>query len=509
MRLSVVKQNIAVICRAAPMLDHLYRNATPVFNFLKRFPGNWLAAEATVLDHALQRRLAMAGPVGQVTGATLGVMTMQMQQGMDEWLRANAAYIRARQQQGWKRQTSMISMSSGALKPDLRAKRRKLVFAHRMLRKCMQRKQRFTALRELTAQGMLSVLETLSPVTICTPQALIEAFFGLRTFDLIVFDEAGIIPLESAIPCMMMTTQSIVSGDPMQMTPSAYFMSKSDQDHMPETLLDWVAETRTVRPLNWHYRSRYQKLIDWSNKHFYDGKLQTVPAPDEDSVNPIRVHQVQGQYVDGRNVIEAQQVVSHVRRMMVENGQESILLVALSTQQADEIEKALSHAAAQDPYFDMLLEQASVSTNGVLIRTLEHLQGDERDHVVISIGYGPDEQGKVRLLMGALVREGGERRLNVLFSRARISMDVFCSFKVNDLPVSDNPGIHHLRSFLKKYVDGGKGHAQKATQNFYTLHDAMVFNDLSALSYVFVLLPLLQTRGWQVQQHTIPDMLTA
>lgn len=508
-RISRLQDNIIVLLQLAPVLSEMHRNAVQVFDFLKRFPSDWIAAEATVLDYALQRRLAMAGSAGQISGNTLEVMTMQMQQGMDEWLKSNAQYIQARQQQNWQTQIRLVAMSSSSLKPDLRAKRRKLVFAHRMLRKTVQRKQRFVSLRELSHQGMLPVLETLSPITIATPEVLVEAFFGLRTFDLIVFDEAGIVPLESAVPCMVIANQSIVSGDPMQMTPSSYFVSKSEDDNLPETLLDWCAETRSVRPLNWHYRSRYQKLIDWCNKWFYEGKLNTVPSPDEDEIHPIQVHQVKGAYSNGVNCAEAEMVALQVRRMMVEYGKTSILVVAMSTAQSEQIESSLALLSANDPYFDLLLEQAVLSVDGLMIRTIEHLQGDERDHVIISVGYGPDESGKLRLLMGSLVREGGERRLNVLFSRARLSMDVFCSFSPKELPISDNPGIHHLRSFLTRKKNERVPQDLGVHNDTIVLNDAMVFEEFSAISYVFVLLPLLKKKGWKVQQNTLPDMLTA
>ena len=227
--------------------------------------------------------------------------------------------------------------------------------------------------------------------------------------------------------------------------------------------------------LGWHYRSRSEELIAFSNAVFYAGKLITIPSVKRRrGAEPIIAaaategaerwrdaversvsfhHTPFGRFAQRRNVDEAAYVAEMVRALLAAKSGKSLGVVAFSEAQAAEIERALERLAKSDAKFRRAYEaelerEIDGAFAGLFIKNLENVQGDERDLIIVSVGYAPDKTGKLRLNFGPVNREGGERRLNVLFTRAREHLALVSSIRAGDLGAVANDGALCLKSYL-------------------------------------------------------------
>jgi very-short-patch-repair endonuclease len=220
-----------------------------------------------------------------------------------------------------------------------------------------------------------------------------------------------------------------------------------------ESVLGQSKRSGTFRslPLTWHYRSRHENLIAFSNHRFYGGRLITFPSASETAPDlGVESFSVPGVYRRGTsrdNAIEAQAVVDRVF-IHAETGQRSIGVVAFSEAQASLIEAMLQRDSRYgDPEFADLMSADRLE--GLFIKNLENVQGDEREVIIFSVGYGPDEHGKMTMGLGPIINEGGWRRLNVAVTRARSRVEIVSSFGPEALAESANPGIDALRRYME------------------------------------------------------------
>jgi very-short-patch-repair endonuclease len=282
-------------------------------------------------------------------------------------------------------------------------------------------------------------------------------------FDLVVFDEASQMPTYDAIGAIARGNQLIVVGDSRQLPPTSFFeRQKSDEeyseDDLPEELESILeeAEAAGIKPLrlDWHYRSRHESLIAFSNRQYYENRLHTFPAAfSEHPRLGVQWCEVpDGVYDYGKsktNLKEAEAMVAEiVRRLRDPKKQNSSLgVVTFSQAQQSLVEDLLDAARSEypeiEPYFTTVSEP-------VFVKNLETVQGDERDVILFSICYGPDAAGIIRMNFGPLNNKGGERRLNVAITRARKQMLVFSRLRPEqiDLSRTQATGVHHLRTFL-------------------------------------------------------------
>ena len=193
--------------------------------------------------------------------------------------------------------------------------------------------------------------------------------------------------------------------------------------------------------LTHHYRSQHPALISFSNKHFYQNKLCAYPTAHQQT-HPIRLHYCEKSvFVDRKNLVEAQTLARTLEKQL-QNSVESVGVVAFSQEQLTCIWEQLTIEAQEK--ITAQLEQ------GIgFFKTLEHVQGEECEHLFISIGYAKNEKGKFQLRMGPLNRRNGYRRLNVLFTRAQKNIHVFTSVKAQDFPISDNEAMQLLRLYIQ------------------------------------------------------------
>ena len=282
-------------------------------------------------------------------------------------------------------------------------------------------------------------------------------------FDIVVFDEASQLPTCKAIGVIARGKEAVIVGDPKQMPPTSFFMEQVDDgdddfetDDLESILDDCLAISMPQMFLAWHYRSRHESLITFSNKAFYDGRLYTFPSPD-DRMSKVTMVDCAGSFDSGKtrtNKIEAQAVIDEIikRAHDPELSKYSVGVVTFNIQQQSLIEDLLDEAASKDP---VLEKWAFGSEEPIFVKNLENVQGDERDVILFSIGYGKDETGKLIMNFGPLNRDGGWRRLNVAVTRSRIEMKVFSSMSPEEIRINDtaSEGVRAFKRFLQ-YASG-------------------------------------------------------
>ncbi len=277
-------------------------------------------------------------------------------------------------------------------------------------------------------------------------------------FDVVVFDEASQLPTSEAVPALARAKSAIVVGDEKQLPPTSFFHTGyADRDNLEnedmESLLEeWLALGLPERHLTWHYRSKHESLIAFSNAMYYGNRLSTFPSPDamESKVRFIFARDGVYDRAGGKcNRAEAELLVDEVIRRLSDprTAGASIGVVTFSTAQQEYIEKLLSRAISANN----LEEKAYDREEPVFVKNLENVQGDERDVILFSVCYGPDKNGRISLNFGPLNQYGGWRRLNVAVSRAREEMLIYSSMTsaMIDLSRTGSKGVAGLKAFLE------------------------------------------------------------
>ncbi|SFM21332.1 DUF4011 domain-containing protein [Marinobacter zhejiangensis] len=338
-----------------------------------------------------------------------------------------------------------------------------------ILRHELQKKTRHKPVREMM-ETIPEVITSLAPCLMMSPLSIAQFLSaGQALFDVVIFDEASQITVWDAVGSLARGKQVIVAGDPKQMPPTNFF-ARSDDDpdgdvddegDLESILDELIGSSIPQRVLNLHYRSRRESLIAFSNSRYYDSSLITFPAP----VHPDRgvsLVRPDGFYARGKarhNQGEAKAIVAEiVRRLTSEDPSErkhSIGVVTFNSEQQSLIEDLLDKARAEDPSIEWAFSEED-TLEPVFVKNLETVQGDERDVILFSITYGPDESGHVTMNFGPLNRSGGERRLNVAMTRARTEMKVFSTLAPEqiDLTRTQARAVSDLKHFLE-YAERG------------------------------------------------------
>jgi hypothetical protein len=338
-----------------------------------------------------------------------------------------------------------------------------------------EKKVRHKPIRRMLEEAGEAV-QAIKPVFMMSPLsvAMYLAPRGPR-FDLVIFDEASQVKPEDAFGPILRARQAIVVGDSRQMPPTSFFdkltqledENPADPDNQPPPEPNLTRDFESIlalmsarlppgsalrRDLRWHYRSRHDSLIAVSNRLFYRDRLIVFPTADRRrrDLGLVFHHQAAAAYGRGssqKNIPEAEAVAAAVVRHLRERPELSLGVAAFSVAQQDALEEALERlgpSTEEAAAFD-----ARHPTEPFFIKNLENVQGDERDVIFISVGYGRDVEGRLTLSFGPLNQEGGERRLNVLITRARARCEVFSNLRASDLPASGVPaGVAALREFL-------------------------------------------------------------
>ncbi|MFE4702798.1 DUF3320 domain-containing protein [Streptomyces sp. NPDC056738] len=328
-----------------------------------------------------------------------------------------------------------------------------------------EKKTRHMPVRELLGRTR-DVVQSIKPCFMMSPLTVSQFLPPDFHFDVVVFDEASQVRPSDAVNCVYRGRTLIVAGDDKQLPPTSFFDSSVDDDSdeyaqdVPDSFesLLHACKAGAMRelPLTWHYRSRHENLITFSNREFYGNSMVTFPgALDEGNDVGVAFLQADGVYDRGGrrdNRLEADFVARRVLHHFDTRPGRTLGVVALSQAQASAIDQAVQQARSARPDLDHCFTEDRL--DGFFIKNLESVQGDERDVMIMSVGYGPDEHGKLGLNFGPINKGGGWRRLNVAVTRARHRMEVVSSFRGTSLSDSPNESVQYLKRYLE-YAENG------------------------------------------------------
>ena len=421
----------------APLLDEIGADSVTPDLLAAAFDYAWYQS---ILD---QIRVRDPG-YGAEYGAALDEIAEEFRRRDTEHLAANRARVRS----VWARQ-----LRETVDKHPLQA---------RVIRKQAALRRGHLPLRRLLDQTG-DVLFALKPCWAMSPLMVSQVLPLARMFDLVIFDEASQIVPADAIGSMIRAHQVVVAGDDRQLPPTNFFRQVDsgdpDDDDLGdetvsfgagfESVLDALRPLLPTCPLNWHYRSRDERLVAFSNDRIYGGALTTFPGVARDDC--LR-HVVTG---------DADDEVAEVVRLILEHARtrpsESLGVIALGMRHAERVDAALRAALSSAGAADLEAFFAEDVPEPFFVKNLERVQGDERDAIIMSVGYGKHSDGRMRYQWGPLLRDGGERRLNVAATRAKRRLTVVSSFSSHDVDPARlvKPGARLLAEYLEYARAGG------------------------------------------------------
>ena len=325
------------------------------------------------------------------------------------------------------------------------------------------KKKRHIPIRQLVRRSGRA-LQALKPCFMMSPQSVAQYLVpGETHFDLLLMDEASQLKLEDAIGTIARSNQVAVVGDPKQLPPTTFFerIIEADPDfdettaaEEAESILDVCQNCFDKRRLRWHYRSEHEQLIAFSNHEFYDNDLIVFPSPHpKDESYGVHYKYVEnGYYTKRRNRTEAQQVAMAVIEHLQRHPELSLGVATFNLEQRDLIHDILEHLQKENPWLEKAFKKNENPEYPFFIKNLENVQGDERDVIIISTTYGPDQNaGKVYQRFGPINSPVGWRRLNVIVTRAKRRLIIFTSMHSSDIRVT--PGASQGVIALKKYLE--------------------------------------------------------
>lgn len=338
-----------------------------------------------------------------------------------------------------------------------------------LVRREANKKTRHIPTRRLFEQAP-DVLTALRPCWTMSPLAVSQILPARPLFDLVVFDEASQILPADAVPALLRAPQAVVAGDRRQLPPTTFFANSTaevDDEDLDETaavsgyesILDVLDTTLGSRMLTWHYRSEDERLIGFSNHQIYDSSLTTFPgAADDDCLGHVMVRHRPGVPMETRsNPDEVDAVVELLVDHARTRPDQSLGVIAMGQYHAARIDAALRQRLAEDgdPDLDAFFEESNEERT--FVKIIERVQGDERDAIILTVGYGKTPDGRLPYRFGPLLQDGGERRLNVAVTRARKRLTLVSSFSHADMDPerSSAKGVELLRLYLKYAESGG------------------------------------------------------
>lgn len=338
----------------------------------------------------------------------------------------------------------------------------------RVLKREFNKKSRFIPTRKLI-EKLPNLLPKFKPCIMMSPLT-VSTYFGTNIdweFDMVIFDEASQVKPEYAIGSIARGKQLIVAGDSKQMPPTSFFDGSSSDDEIVdvdqedsselESILDALSVELPETHLDWHYRSKDESLITFSNLKFYENRLLTFPSEKIDKASSVKFSHVSNGIWESRNgnKNEAIKVLEAIIEYADNFPNKSLGVVSFGKSQAVQIEEQLEKFLEQNPKYQSYFDENKPEP--FFIKNLENVQGDERDIIIISVGYGYRPDGKIIMNFGPLTKSGGERRLNVAASRAKEKMHIISSIKSADIRIDDtsNKNRQVLRDFLD-YAERGR-----------------------------------------------------
>jgi len=464
------------------------------------------------------------------------------------FLKSNSAAIRSEVRKRFREHVRISNQLAAQLSEEQKTLKKTYASGRRDLEHEFGKTMRYRSIRDLAAGATGEVIRDLKPVWLMSPLSVSDTLpLDSEAFDVVIFDEASQIPVEEAVPAAYRAKQVIVVGDEMQLPPTTFFASGREEgdaleveidgeqievDLDAESFLAQAGRNLSSTLLAWHYRSRSEALISFSNAAFYSGNLFTIPDRQithgdhgelriknaSDAVGftdallkrSISLHLLEnGLYEQRRNIPEAAYIAEIVRELLRRETKLSIGIVAFSEAQQGEIERALTHLANEDEVFGARLEaeynrEENDQFCGLFVKNLENVQGDERDIILLSICYGYDRDKRMLMNFGPINQRGGEKRLNVIFSRARHHMAVITSIQHEAITNDYNDGAKALKDFLRYAENQSRGDtttARSVLENLNPINRGSLGAKVARDQVVEKLAAALRARGHEVDLH--------
>ncbi len=370
-----------------------------------------------------------------------------------------------------------------------------------VLRHEMQKQRRQIPLRQLLSKAGHAI-QAVKPVFMMSPLSVSQFLDpGALDFDMLLIDEASQVRPVEALGAAARCRQMVCVGDDKQMPPTQFFGTvlgevdtrNTEEPDMQagdvESILGLcIASNMPQRMLRWHYRSKHQSLIAVSNREFYNNNLYIIPSPERTSELGLKIRFIEnGRFVDRVNLIEAQAVAQAVIDHAKSHPKWTLGVGAFSVTQRDAVLNAVETLRKEHLGLEAFFDPSS--PDPFFVKNLENIQGDERDAIFVSVGYGPDENGKVSLNFGPVSGQGGERRLNVLMTRAKRRCEIFSSMKAEDIDLTRATG--RGPAVFRAFLD----YAQKGAPT--TAAKGAVADD----KFPEVVLAELKKKGYECQTH--------
>ena len=543
--LATLREQTGTLAELSPILGELLEMPELFRHALRHAEVPLPGFEAAIGNKSMNVVYRADRAVNRFDGRMLARKMEQLEKRYREWLGLNARCIRAGVRRKFLEHVNVSSLPASQLTPEQKIFKKTYAAGRRELEHEFSKTMRYKSIRDLAAGDTGQVIQDLKPIWLMSPLSVSDTLpLDPDLFDVVIFDEASQIPLEEAIPAIYRSHQAIVVGDEMQLPPTTFFASSRDEEDSvvveeagerievdldSDSFLNQSAQNLPSTLLAWHYRSRYESLISFSNAAFYGGNLFTIPdrqraladlpelivhANEEGGKNvdgllgrSISFHFMEhGVYEDRRNPNEAAYIAQLVRGILQRDTKLSIGLVAFSEAQQGEIESALNHLAEEDSEFAARLETEHVREEndvfcGLFVKNLENVQGDERDIIIMSVCYGHDAGGRMLMNFGPINQRGGEKRLNVIFSRARHHMAIVSSIRHSDITNDYNDGANSLKNFLQYAAAVSKGDAaaaRRVLENLNPLSRKALAPVTKGDAVVANLAVALQARGYAV-----------
>lgn len=466
-----------------PHLKELSSAEITLKNLILQEPYSPEQIEALLAKNSIQRFFDLNPELLKISGSAIAHHLEKIEALYEKFMQLNASYVRSLQRDKYKALIRASELSVAGKSEQEKEEKRVLSDGRKILQNEFDKTMRYKSIRELATLESGKLIRELKPVWLMSPLSVSDTL-PMQTdyFDVVIFDEASQITVEEGIPSIYRAPQTIVVGDEMQMPPSHFFSSIAEEEPEEEIQLDadsFLQQGARKFPsvmLGWHYRSRHESLIGFSNSAFYENRLLTIPdridqqkeqvaivaEKKEDAIKnlpnvlsrPISYHFLKhGMYEERTNLAEAEYIAEMVRVLMKDDKNMSIGVVAFSQEQQGEIEDAIMRLCVIDKDFEQDIEEEYKRVEdgqfmGIFFKNLENIQGDERDIIIMSTCYGYDEHGKMLMNFGPINRQGGEKRLNVIFSRAKQHMCVVSSIKHTDIKNEHNAGANYFKKYL-------------------------------------------------------------
>ncbi|MCX6320094.1 MAG: AAA domain-containing protein [Bacteroidetes bacterium] len=512
-----ISMNTGDMTDLLPSLRQFSKLPEPVKTFIRTVPVTPVQAEAVMADQTLKRIFRENKSFEGMDLTAVEQASERIRHCYTRLLKLNAAHIKGNVWQQFVKHLEISNTAISQLNTEQRQFKKNYNEGRKILENEFGKSMRYKSIREICTRESGLVLKDIKPIWLMSPLSVSDSLpLDTAFFDVVIFDEASQITLEEGIPALFRSTQTIIVGDDKQMPPTNFFNARAEDpddleqfneenaDEMLSTdadsLLAQGARKLDSTMLSWHYRSHYETLISYSNHAFYEAALLTIPDKTihHTSKKEIEV-QTSGDaatfadclfdrsisyhflphsvYEKRSNQDEAAYIASLIAELLKRKVKESIGIVAFSQEQQHTIEDALTSLAQTDKVFELLLEEAYNRTEddqftGLIIKNLENIQGDERDIIIMSVCYGFDARKKMIMNFGPVNKKGGEKRLNVIFSRAKKHMAIISSVHHFNITNDYNEGANYFKRFLQYAENISTGNMQTAR----TILDSLAVN---------------------------------